>query len=434
MPVDDMPNNNRFRPVLRLAAGVAFLFLLIIAGYSWWITRPVAGAVVAALPIGDGMLLAGHARLSMMPPGEMAFLPSPIRLAARAHRYTSDWRLLSAGEKSGPGIKLAVSFGDVSTLPPVSAGGHGILAAALPDRIVLLGADGAKQNEYVVKQTTMRSIAASADGRWAAFACSRPALLKTQGRQPGMDPYERQSAPAQTGAQTAYRLFVSDGKLNNVKEIDISGLYPSLGPGALAWNDTPELLFTGYVKDNHDLLTTYRVDPQSGSITPAPGQTDWGPVFALSPDGKTAAAVGSRGLTLTNTQTGAQDHIPAISPPERVLPAWRPDGKRVAFAFLPRSAGAPTQDKAPQPNALGLKIIVMDAALRNITAQSQPVKDFTCGLCTPYWSPDGERIFINGTTFQERRAGFYIPRHVVLCFDIKSQSVSFPSDFAPLWK
>lgn len=429
-----MPNNNRFRPVLRLAAGVAFLFLVIVAGYSWWITRPVSSTVVTALPIGNGMLLEGQARMSILPSEEMRILPSPIRLAARAHRTRTDWRLLSAGEKSGPGIKLDVSFTDVSTLPPVSAGGHGILAAALPDRIVLLGADGAKQNEYVVKQTTVRSLAASADGRWAAFACSRPALLKTQGRQPGMDPYERQSAPMQAGPQTAYRLFISDGKLNNIKEIDLSGLYPALGPGALAWNHTPELLFTGYVQDNHDLLTTYRVDPQSGSITPVPGQANWGQVFALSPDGNTAAAVGSRGLTLTNTRTGAQDHIPSVSPPEQVLPAWRPDGKRVAFAFLPRSAGPADQNKAPQPDALGLKIIVMDPAAHKITAQSNPVKDFTCGLCTPYWSPDGKRVFINGTTFQQRRAGFYIPRHVVLCFTIDSQSVSFPSDFAPLWK
>jgi len=422
--------SKRTRSLPLLAAVFVFLFLAIAGGYTWFLMRPVPGVLAVALMPDGTTLLTVNARLPVMPRQEMDLLPAPIRAAARAHRFSLNWRTVNSGETAET-ARFKLEFEDVRAIPPAACGDN-ILAARLPDRMALLTKDGSQLNEYVIKQCTVRSLAASADGRWAAFACSRAPMLKTQGRQPGLDPYARDNAGPQQDRPGAFRLFVSDCSLNNVREINAADFYPALGPGALAWDSTPALLFTGYAPDKHDMRLTYRLDPRSGAITPMPGNADWGQSFDVSPDGSAAVSVDGFNITFTNAADGVQTRIPAGPPIERVLPSWSHDGRRAALAAVP---GIPGQSAAnPATDPTGLKILVADPQKRTIVTSSKPVPNFICGTCRPFWSPDSKRLFINGAIFEERRSGFFVHRFAVLCFDIESGEVSFPKDPASLWK
>lgn len=434
MPVD-VPKQNRLSRILILTIAVVAFFVLAVGGYSWWVTRPVSCTLVTPVSAHGATLLTASATRPMLPENEMAFMPALLRMASRMHRYTTEWERQNSGGKPAAKINLNLKFEDTASVWPVALGKDRLLAAVLPDTVAIFDLSGGRLNQYAVKGHTVRSVAASPDGRWTAWAVSLPVAVKAPQGSLNRDPYDLTMAPPSPDRQTGtFRLFIADQNLARIREISIVDTYPALGPGSMTWDASPALYYTGYDAADHTWRTTYRVDPRSGSVQPVAAKRDWGAVFALSPGGKTAAAVGDRGLTLTDTATGDQNHLWPGAPSERVLPEWDSAGRRVAFLLKPIGGAAASIDRTHRITQKDMRVVIADTSSFSFPSMSEPVMNFTCGVCRPYWSPDGKRVFINGTVFDERTRGLFVARRVVLCYDTASGAVSYPTDFQGLWK
>jgi hypothetical protein len=230
-----------------------------------------------------------------------------------------------------------------------------------------------------------------------------------------------------------FRLYTADASLRQVAAANTDALFPMLGPGTLGCGADGTVYFTGRDPRNHARRVTYGLAPGLTRAMPVTMESDWGALFAVSPDGAAAAAAGARGVTITRTATGKTVAIKSVPPAERAKPAWAPDGANIALLHQPARLQRTTngiQNNTGTP----VRVLIVDAKKNKVIARSGAVVDFSCGPCEPVWSPDGGRVFINGMRTGKRAAGMLVSRHAVLCFDIKTRKLIYPENPARLWK
>ena len=399
----------RGRAVLKLIFLCIVVFVSAVGGYAWWLTRPVKGVVIAATHDGRGLLIASG-RVCVLPRDEIFELPLYLRMPARLHSFPQSWSLISKPGASAAALDIELDMEHAADVPPVTLSGGALAAADLKDTVSIYDRSGRRIANHRTQGYTVRALAASPDGKRLAWSVS-----------------------GRNRTRLEFRLFTADAALKKVREVSVDELYPVLGPGAMDMGPDGAVYFSGFEAEDHTRRTTYAVAP--GSTTPAPvaGHRDWGAAFALSPDGKTAAMPGGRGLSLTHTGTGAVTHIWPGAPAEGTRPAWRRDGRRVAFMLRPR---AQVQNGKPgrAPDTREPRVIIADARSRKVVMRSKAVSEFSCGRCEPIWSPGGGHVFFNGLVFEKRRGGMFTWRRTVLAMDANSGRLFFPDDLAALWK